>query len=228
MSSCARCRAASCASGQIGSAGWNPLILYVSGLRGSPFFVSPPAAPWNTLCSIALLVENLYKNCSNLDKGSKAWYWKQVTSRLGKVKRASRWALLILMPVIYVETTKISDLILLPRFRYQWVSRWSSVSPIVGGYPTTPRVTRGRWWGPLVASWFSRYGLFLPISEWLIWPQTWTHYFQYLKKRPSVPKCPMTGLKLKGVTPATNQEKARMSRRQKTVFRFPIVLVFLS
>merc|ERR1711955_167322 len=35
--------------------------------------------------------------------------------------------------------------------------------------------------------------------------------FQYLKKRPSVPKCPMTGLKLKGVTPATNQ--------QKTVFR---------
>ena len=43
--------------------------------------------------------------------------------------------------------------------------------------------------------------------------------FQYLKKRPSVPKCPLTGLKLKGVTPATNQEKARMSRRQKTVFR---------
>merc|ERR1712184_129143 len=43
--------------------------------------------------------------------------------------------------------------------------------------------------------------------------------FQYLKKRPSVPKCPMTGLKLKGVTPATNQEKHRMSRRQKTVFR---------
>ena len=42
---------------------------------------------------------------------------------------------------------------------------------------------------------------------------------QYLKKRPSVPKCPLTGLKLKGVTPATNQEKARMSRRQKTVFR---------
>merc|ERR1712037_675186 len=43
--------------------------------------------------------------------------------------------------------------------------------------------------------------------------------FQYLKKRPSVLKCPMTGLKLKGVTPATNQEKHRMSRRQKTVFR---------
>ena len=29
----------------------------------------------------------------------------------------------------------------------------------------------------------------------------------------------MTGLKLKGVTPATNQEKARMCRRKKTVFR---------
>ena len=27
--------------------------------------------------------------------------------------------------------------------------------------------------------------------------------FQYLKKRPQVPKCPMTGLRLKGVTPAT-------------------------
>ena len=26
--------------------------------------------------------------------------------------------------------------------------------------------------------------------------------FQYLKKRPSVPKCPMTGLKLKGITPS--------------------------
>ena len=49
-----------------------------------------------------------------------------------------------------------------------------------------------------------------------------------MKKRPSVPKCPMTGLKLKGVTPATNQEKARMSRRKKTVFRFLIVLIFSS
>ena len=38
----------------------------------------------------------------------------------------------------------------------------------------------------------------------------------------------MTGLKLKGVTPATNQEKARMSRRQKTVFRLPAVLIFFS
>ena len=51
---------------------------------------------------------------------------------------------------------------------------------------------------------------------------------QYLKKRPSVPKCPMTGLKLKGVTPATNQEKARMSRRQKTVFRLAIAIDLLT
>ena len=43
-----------------------------------------------------------------------------------------------------------------------------------------------------------------------------------------MPKFPMTGLKLKGVTPATNQEKARMSRRQKTVFRLPAVLIFFS
>ena len=43
--------------------------------------------------------------------------------------------------------------------------------------------------------------------------------FQYLKKRPSVPKCPMTGMKLKGVKPATNQEKSRMSKRLKTVYR---------
>nr|ALS04452.1 60S ribosomal protein L34 [Acartia pacifica] len=43
--------------------------------------------------------------------------------------------------------------------------------------------------------------------------------FQYLKKRPSVPKCPVTGLKIKGVKPATNQEKTRMSKRLKTVSR---------
>merc|ERR1711937_842921 len=43
--------------------------------------------------------------------------------------------------------------------------------------------------------------------------------FQYLKKRPSVPKCPMTGMKLKGVKPATNQEKARLPKRHKTVYR---------
>eukprot|EP00088_Acartia_fossae_P048685 TRINITY_DN5314_c1_g1_i1.p2 TRINITY_DN5314_c1_g1~~TRINITY_DN5314_c1_g1_i1.p2 ORF type:complete len:113 (+),score=44.14 TRINITY_DN5314_c1_g1_i1:39-377(+) len=43
--------------------------------------------------------------------------------------------------------------------------------------------------------------------------------FQYLKKRPTVPKCPVTGLKIKGVKPATNQEKSRMSKRLKTVTR---------
>ena len=66
--------------------------------------------------------------------------------------------------------------------------------------------------------------LFSPDSlKWFCYwkDYVWTRYVssQYLKKRPSVPKCPMTGMKLKGVTPATNQEKARMSRRQKTVFR---------
>merc|ERR1712240_606183 len=43
--------------------------------------------------------------------------------------------------------------------------------------------------------------------------------FQYLKKRPSVPKCPVTGMPVKSVKPATNQEKSRMSKRQKTVYR---------
>merc|ERR1712117_16804 len=37
--------------------------------------------------------------------------------------------------------------------------------------------------------------------------------FQYLKKRPSVPKCPMTGLALKGV------KRSRLSLRQKKVYR---------
>ena len=71
--------------------------------------------------------------------------------------------------------------------------------------------------GPLVASWSSRYAFVYAY----VLPDLRIDAFslQYLKKRPSVPKCPMTGLKLKGVTPATNQEKARMSRRQKTVFR---------
>merc|ERR1712037_168483 len=34
-------------------------------------------------------------------------------------------------------------------------SRWSSASPTAGGCPTTQRATRGRWSGPLVASWCS-------------------------------------------------------------------------
>jgi large subunit ribosomal protein L34e len=43
--------------------------------------------------------------------------------------------------------------------------------------------------------------------------------FQYLKKWPSVAKCSMTGILLKGVKPATNQEKSCLSKRQKTVYR---------
>ena len=43
--------------------------------------------------------------------------------------------------------------------------------------------------------------------------------FQYLKKRPSVPKCPMTGLKLKGITPSRPSERSRLSLRHKKVFR---------
>merc|ERR1711963_1089795 len=43
--------------------------------------------------------------------------------------------------------------------------------------------------------------------------------FQYLKKRPSVPKCPMTGIKLKGVKPMRPSEKSRHSLRQKKVYR---------
>ena len=43
--------------------------------------------------------------------------------------------------------------------------------------------------------------------------------FQYLKKRPNVPKCPMTGIRLKGVRPARPSEKSRLSLRQKKVYR---------
>merc|ERR1711872_419400 len=43
--------------------------------------------------------------------------------------------------------------------------------------------------------------------------------FQYLKKRPSVPKCPMTGLALKGIKPARPEERSRLSLRQKKVYR---------
>eukprot|EP00096_Caligus_rogercresseyi_P016842 TRINITY_DN988_c0_g1_i1.p1 TRINITY_DN988_c0_g1~~TRINITY_DN988_c0_g1_i1.p1 ORF type:complete len:117 (+),score=61.68 TRINITY_DN988_c0_g1_i1:96-446(+) len=43
--------------------------------------------------------------------------------------------------------------------------------------------------------------------------------FQYLKKRPSVPKCPMTGLRLKGIKPSRPAERKRLSLRQKKVFR---------
>merc|ERR1712077_171414 len=43
--------------------------------------------------------------------------------------------------------------------------------------------------------------------------------FQYLKKRPNVPKCPMTGLRLKGVKPMRPSEKSRHSLRHKKVYR---------
>merc|ERR1712115_598518 len=39
--------------------------------------------------------------------------------------------------------------------------------------------------------------------------------FQYLKKRPSVPKCPMTGIKLKGIKPTRPSDRPR----HKKVFR---------
>ena len=43
--------------------------------------------------------------------------------------------------------------------------------------------------------------------------------FQYLKKRHSVPKCPQTGLALKGVKPSRPADRSRLSLRQKKVYR---------
>merc|ERR1712056_4221 len=43
--------------------------------------------------------------------------------------------------------------------------------------------------------------------------------FQYLKKRPAVPKCPMTGIKLKGIKPTRPSDRPRLSLRHKKVFR---------
>ena len=43
--------------------------------------------------------------------------------------------------------------------------------------------------------------------------------FQYLKKRPALPKCPMTGVKLKGIKPSRPAERKRLSLRHKKVFR---------
>merc|ERR1712008_341110 len=43
--------------------------------------------------------------------------------------------------------------------------------------------------------------------------------FQYLKKRPTVPKCPMTGVRLKGIKPSRPAERKRLSLRHKKVFR---------
>ena len=42
--------------------------------------------------------------------------------------------------------------------------------------------------------------------------------FQYLKKRPAVPKCPMTGIKLKGIKPTRPSDRPRLSLRHKKVF----------
>ena len=43
--------------------------------------------------------------------------------------------------------------------------------------------------------------------------------FQYSKKRPTVPKCPMTGVRLKGIKPSRPAERKRLSLRHKKVFR---------
>merc|ERR1712130_462500 len=43
--------------------------------------------------------------------------------------------------------------------------------------------------------------------------------YQYIKKRPSFPKCVDTKVKLNGVRPARPYEWSRMSRRMKTVNR---------
>merc|ERR1712079_850436 len=43
--------------------------------------------------------------------------------------------------------------------------------------------------------------------------------FQYLMKRPALPKCPMTGVKLKGVKPTRPADRKRLSLRHKKVFR---------
>ena len=45
-------------------------------------------------------------------------------------------------------------------------SRWCSASPTAGGCLTTPRATRGRWSGLLVASWYSRYELIFGFLCW--------------------------------------------------------------
>ncbi|CAB4057747.1 RP-L34e [Lepeophtheirus salmonis] len=43
--------------------------------------------------------------------------------------------------------------------------------------------------------------------------------FQYLKKRPSVPKCPMTGLRLKGIKPSRPADRKRLYKRERKVYR---------
>merc|ERR1712156_46476 len=43
--------------------------------------------------------------------------------------------------------------------------------------------------------------------------------FQYLKKRPTVPKCPMTGIKLQGIKPSRPADRSKLSLRNKKVYR---------
>ena len=124
----------------------------------------------------------------------------------------------------------ISCFILASAFQTSFGPRWSSVSPIAGQevvlqYQEQQEGGEDPWWQdgfPGIFFYFAYH------NDWNDWYELKLLNFQYLKKGPSVPKCPMTGLKLKGVTPATNQEKARMSRRQKTVFRFLIVRFLFS
>merc|ERR1712119_187386 len=47
----------------------------------------------------------------------------------------------------------------------------------------------------------------------------WKIGFSISEKRPSVPKCPMTGVKLKGIKPSRPAERKRLSLRHKKVFR---------
>ena len=42
---------------------------------------------------------------------------------------------------------------------------------------------------------------------------------QYVKKRGTLPKCPMTGQRLRGIKKVNNQAKSRIARRHKTVTR---------
>merc|ERR1712203_48518 len=47
----------------------------------------------------------------------------------------------------------------------------------------------------------------------------WKIGVSILEKRPTVPKCPMTGVRLKGIKPSRPAERKRLSFRHKKVFR---------
>lgn len=76
-------------------------------------------------------------------------------------------------------------------------SRWFSGSRTVAGRPTTPAPTGARPSGP-------------PGGKLV---------FQYLRKRPTVPKCPMTGIRLEGIRAARPTERSGLGLRHKKVFR---------